>query len=84
MDAPFNLFPSLHAALWLLLLEVYARQLHGLVRLVVLGWFALIGLSPMLTHQHHMIDILGGLLLALGCRFFISLPPSTPTNHRNL
>ncbi|MGI8431054.1 MAG: phosphatase PAP2 family protein [Chthoniobacterales bacterium] len=75
VDAPFNLFPSLHAALWLLLLEVYARHLRGVVRLLILVWFALIGLSPLLTHQHHVIDILGGLLLALGCRAFISLRP---------
>jgi membrane-associated phospholipid phosphatase len=69
MDAPFNLFPSLHAALWLLLLNVYARQLRGLVRLVVLGWFALIGASPLLTRQHHLIDILGGLVLGAACLF---------------
>ena len=75
VDAPFNLFPSLHAALWLLLLEVYARHLRGVVKLLILAWFALIGLSPLLTQQHHVIDILGGLLLALGCRAFISLRP---------
>jgi membrane-associated phospholipid phosphatase len=71
-DAPFNLFPSLHAALWLLLLEVYARHLRGIVRLLVLVWFAFIGLSPLLTHQHHVIDIIGGLFLALCCRVFLS------------
>ncbi|MBA3962057.1 MAG: phosphatase PAP2 family protein [Chthoniobacterales bacterium] len=69
MDAPFNLFPSLHAALWLLLLDVYARQLRGLVRLIVLAWFALIGASPLLTHQHHVIDIAGGLALGAACLF---------------
>jgi len=30
MDAPYNLFPSLHAALWLLLVDIYARHLRGI------------------------------------------------------
>ena len=83
LDAPNNLFPSLHAALLLLLIEAYARHLRGLARILVLSWFLLIGLSPLLTHQHHLIDILGGFALAAGCRFAIgekfpldSLPPN--------
>jgi membrane-associated phospholipid phosphatase len=64
MDAPYNLFPSLHAALLLLLVDAYARHLRGLGRGVALLWFVLIGLSPLLTHQHHLIDILGGFVLA--------------------
>src|SRR6476659_8428669 len=32
IDAPYNLFPSLHAALLLFLIEAYARQLRGLRR----------------------------------------------------
>lgn len=64
VDAPYNLFPSLHAALLLLLCDAHARNLRGWARAGVLGWFALIALSPLLTHQHHMIDILGGLALA--------------------
>ena len=81
IDAPFNLFPSLHAALLLFLIDAYARHLRGLVRIVVLLWFALIGLSPLLTHQHHVIDILGGLALAAGCmgligkKFALALHP---------
>jgi membrane-associated phospholipid phosphatase len=67
MDAPYNLFPSLHAALLLFLVDAYARNLCGVARIVVLLWFALIGLSPLLTRQHHVIDICGGFALALGC-----------------
>ena len=33
-------------------------------------WFVLIGLSPLLTHQHHVIDILGGFALAALCLLF--------------
>jgi membrane-associated phospholipid phosphatase len=74
LDAPFNLFPSLHAALCLLLVEVYAKKSNRLVRPFVLLWFGLIALSPLFTRQHHLVDILGGFLLAICCRAFISLP----------
>jgi membrane-associated phospholipid phosphatase len=73
LDAPFNLFPSLHAALCLLLLQVYARHLRGALRAATIFWFVLIGLSPLLTHQHHLIDIGGGFALAIGC--FLGLRP---------
>lgn len=71
VDAPYNLFPSLHAALLLFLIDAYARHLRGLTRSAVMLWFVLIGLSPLLTQQHHVIDILGGLALAALCFFFI-------------
>jgi membrane-associated phospholipid phosphatase len=71
MDAPCNLFPSLHAALMVLLLDVYMRFLRGIPRIAVMVWFVLIGLSPLLTHQHHVIDIVGGLVLAAACFYFI-------------
>ncbi len=67
LDAPNNLFPSLHAALLLLLVDAYGKHTHGVARVAVLGWFVLIGLSPLLTHQHHVIDILGGFALAGLC-----------------
>jgi membrane-associated phospholipid phosphatase len=67
MDAPYNLFPSLHAALLVFLTDVYMRSLSGISRIAVMIWFLLIGLSPVLTHQHHVIDIIGGFLLAAAC-----------------
>ncbi len=71
VDAPYNLFPSLHVALLWLLVNVYARQLHGLVRAIVFVWFALIALSPVLTRQHHVADIAGGLVLAAAACYFL-------------
>ena len=67
MDAPYNLLPSLHAALMLILLDVYVRHTRGLVRIAIIIWFILIALSPVLTYQHHVIDILGGVVLAAVC-----------------
>ncbi len=67
LDAPYNLCPSLHAALLVFLFDAYARHLRGLARATVLGWFVLIGISPLLTRQHHVIDIVTGFLLAGSC-----------------
>jgi predicted protein tyrosine phosphatase/membrane-associated phospholipid phosphatase len=70
LDAPYNLAPSLHAAFFLLLLDVYRRNLRGVVRWIVLAWLMLIGLSPVLTYQHHVIDIVAGFVLAGYCFYF--------------
>jgi protein-tyrosine phosphatase/membrane-associated phospholipid phosphatase len=70
MDAPYNLFPSLHATFWLLLVSLYGRRVRGVLLWAVMIWFAFIGLSPVLTYQHHVIDILGGFALAGYCFYF--------------
>lgn len=67
MDAPFNLLPSLHAALMLILADVYFRRTSGMLRSVTMLWFVLIALSPVFTYQHHLIDIVGGFVLAAFC-----------------
>ncbi len=75
MDSPFNLLPSLHAALLLLLVDLYARNLRGVFLFATMLWFFLIGLSPLLTYQHHVIDIVGGFVLAGYC-FYLFREPS--------
>jgi hypothetical protein len=90
MDAPYNLLPSLHAALMLILVDVYFRHTHGFARAAIMMWFALIALSPVLTYQHHVIDIAGGFVLAAFCfwffrdSYFFSLPDCSETNNRKL
>src|SRR5438874_2446153 len=70
MDSPFNLLPSLHAALLLLLVDIYRRSFRGVFFFAAMLWFFLIGLSPLLTYQHHVIDIIGGFVLAGYCFYF--------------
>ena len=67
MDAPYNLLPSLHAAFTLILLDIYFRHTRGFIRVATMTWFVLIALSPGLTYQHHLIDIVGGFVLAGYC-----------------
>jgi protein-tyrosine phosphatase len=78
MDAPHNLLPSLHAALTLVLLDIYFRHTRGFVRVATMTWFVLIALSPVLTYQHHLIDIIGGFVLAGYCFYFFR--DSTPAD----
>ena len=66
-DRPHNLFPSLHIALLTLLADVYLRRTRGLLRAGLSVWFVLVALSTLLTQQHHLIDVIGGLLLGLLC-----------------
>jgi membrane-associated phospholipid phosphatase/predicted protein tyrosine phosphatase len=75
VDRSFNAFPSLHVALWAILFDFYLRQSKGLLRGLVILWFSLMALSPILTYQHQVIDILGGLVLAVLCFHFIRDEP---------
>ncbi len=63
-DLPHNLFPSLHLAFRTILTDVFARKAPGIWRWVVHIWFSLIGISTLLTWQHHLVDVLGGFWLA--------------------
>lgn len=64
-DKPFNQFPSLHVT-YAILLGVSLWQLSTalLYRLVLCCICSLIIVSTVLTYQHHLLDIAGGLLLA--------------------
>jgi len=75
MDAPHNLFPSLHIALGSLLVVTYRRHTRGILRTAVTVWFGLIAASAVFTYQHHVLDVVGGLALAGYCFYFI---PETP------
>ena len=73
-DRPFNLVPSLHITFQLILAHLYARHTTGMVRLASNIWFTLIGVSTLLTWQHHVMDVVGGVVLAGYC--FYSFPES--------
>jgi membrane-associated phospholipid phosphatase len=63
MELPHNLFPALHIALAMILADIYGRHTRGITRVLSYIWFSLIGLSTMLTWQHHLVDIAGGVVL---------------------
>lgn len=83
-DRPYNLFPSLHIALRTILADTYTRHSKGALRWGVHVWFSLIGFSTVLTYQHHILDVVGGFVLAAFCFYCFRLPSEqeTTTNGR--
>jgi membrane-associated phospholipid phosphatase len=76
LDQPYNLLPSLHITLGVILAELYARRTRGVARAAVYAWFSLIALSTVLTYQHHFVDVVGGLVLAAVCLYLV--PEAAP------
>jgi protein-tyrosine phosphatase/membrane-associated phospholipid phosphatase len=75
-DRPYNLFPSLHIAILLIIAGTYLRHTRGVVRTLVCVWFVMIAVSTVFTYQHHVIDVGGGIVLALLCCFAIAEGPA--------
>lgn len=67
LDAPFNQLPSLHVALAWFLMDIYLRRGPAWSRAAIFIWFSMIIASTVLTFQHHVIDVIGGALLAASC-----------------
>jgi protein-tyrosine phosphatase/membrane-associated phospholipid phosphatase len=67
MDKPFNLLPSLHITLRTILAATYVRQARGPWRVLCHLWFSLIGISTVLTYQHHLLDVAAGFILGTFC-----------------
>lgn len=72
VDKPFNQLPSLHVSYAMLLgvslWDVVAskkRWISAAYRLLLTGICTLIALSTVLTYQHHLLDMFGGLVLAV-------------------
>lgn len=70
-----NLFPSMHVTFAVTFMTAFAR-----VRLPWLfgAWGVAICASTVLTHQHHLVDVAGGVVLAFIClrRFYLREVPA--------
>ncbi len=71
MDQPYNLLPSLHIAFRTILAQLYHRHTRGILRAASNAWFMLVGLSTVLTYQHHVMDVVTGFALGISCIYFI-------------
>ena len=72
-DLPFNQAPSLHMILCVVVGAFYLRKARAVwLKVALVAWFALIGLSVLTTYQHHFIDIPTG--LAAGCFVLLVRP----------
>lgn len=66
-DQPYNLLPSLHIALRTIVADTFARHTRGPAHVASAVWFSLIGFSTVLVYQHHIVDVIGGFILAAVC-----------------
>jgi membrane-associated phospholipid phosphatase len=65
IDQPFNLYPSLHITYSSLTVFAIIDQTNNkLFHYILIVWLVLIVFSVVLVHQHHLFDILTGLILA--------------------
>lgn len=65
VDQPYNQFPSLHVAYCVIFWLALAPLTRGPVRAALAAWLLLIVASTMLTWQHHLVDVVGGVVLGL-------------------
>jgi membrane-associated phospholipid phosphatase len=68
LDRPHNLVPSLHVGYSVLVGAVVWRRAGALWLRVVVGmWMALLVMSVLLAHQHHLVDVVSGVALGVVC-----------------
>lgn len=68
IDYPYNVFPSLHVALSAIVILSVHRAAGFAGRVILAIWFAAIVASAILTHQHHILDVVGAVILVWVCR----------------
>ena len=60
----YNLLPSLHVALTQVTLAAVWGGAGVPTRVLLALWFVLLVVSVLLTHQHHVADVVAGVMLA--------------------
>ena len=73
VDTPYNLAPSLHVVFSALILLGCAEQAPTPWAWGYRFWLVLMSVSTVLVHQHHIVDVMSGLLLAWMARRLFKL-----------
>ena len=76
LNLDYNLVPSLHVALSVICIELFAIHAGWNEKVLLRAWGVLIAASTLFTHQHHLLDALTGYLLALAMVKIVSRLPS--------
>lgn len=65
LNLEHNHVPSMHVAFAVTVGQVYSTYVRGMVGKAIIGCFsALIVVATVLTHQHHLVDVVAGCVLA--------------------
>lgn len=68
VDHPFNLVPSLHVVYSTAICLAIMSRVNQFQRMCLMTWLLLLTVSTVLVHQHHLLDVITGGLLALFMR----------------
>jgi membrane-associated phospholipid phosphatase len=71
IDLPHNLVPSLHVVFSVIIaLSISEGIDKPAARLALWVWLTLVCLSTLLVHQHHLLDVVTGLSIAVAFNFY--------------
>jgi membrane-associated phospholipid phosphatase len=81
LNLTYNLLPSLHVAFAVACVAIYAPRAPSIAKSILWTWAAMIVASTVLIHQHHVLDVATGWLLALICvrKIFFRLVGEAPS-----
>lgn len=65
LDLPYNLVPSLHVTYSALTISAVSSNSPAWLKPLLWLWLGAMCVSVVLVHQHHLLDVVSGLILAL-------------------
>jgi membrane-associated phospholipid phosphatase len=65
LNLTYNLVPSLHVALTVACVAIFSRRASASGKALLWVWAMAVAASTLLTHQHHVLDVVAGWLLAM-------------------
>lgn len=71
VDHPFNLVPSLHVVYTTAISLAVVFHIHSSTRVLLCCWWGAIVSSTVLVHQHHLLDVVTGVALAVLIKGFM-------------
>jgi membrane-associated phospholipid phosphatase len=63
IDRPHNLVPSLHVVWSSMIMLACADIARPLARCILYLWLSIVVMSTVLVHQHHILDVMGAMLI---------------------
>jgi membrane-associated phospholipid phosphatase len=67
LNLTYNLLPSLHVAFAVICVAIFAARASLVGKVLLWFWAAMVAVSTILIHQHHLLDVATGWLLARVC-----------------